>query len=148
MMARTLTITVGYPRPALGPNGRGHWASKARLVAAAREEAARMASPLYLYCPSMQCNIVGACCYSRCYAEKPFFPPGARVRVDATVRLGERRKAMDTLDNFWACLKAAIDGLTDAGVWADDRQAVRGEVAYAAGRVAGEGTVTLTLREA
>jgi hypothetical protein len=136
--ARTLSVTVPYPRPALGPNGRGHWATKARLVAAAREEAGWAAYEA----------LVGRWGEFGWRAHPhPHFPPGATVRVDATVRLGKGRKRMDE-DGLWGCLKAALDGLTDAGVWQDDKQAILGTVTYADGRIPGEGEVVLTLSEA
>jgi Holliday junction resolvase RusA-like endonuclease len=138
MMARTLTITVPYPRPALGPNGRGVWQAKARLVHEAREAAGRMARAQLL----RQLPIAGARDW-----EWVAFPAETRVRVDATVRPGKGRRRMDA-DNLWACLKPALDGLTDAHIWADDRQAVLGAVTYAGGRVAGDGEVELRLTEA
>jgi hypothetical protein len=79
-------------------------------------------------------------------ARRPYFD-GVKVRVDATVRLGKGRKRMDQ-DGFWGCMKAALDGLTDAGVWQDDKQAVLGAVTYAEGRIPGEGEVELRLAEA
>jgi Holliday junction resolvase RusA-like endonuclease len=138
MMARMLTITVPYPRPALGPNGRGVWQAKARLVHEAREVAGWMARAQLLW----QLPIAGA--RDR---EWVAFPAGMRVRVDAIVRPGRGRQRMDA-DNLWACLKPALDGLTDAHIWADDTQAVLGAVTYAGGRVEGDGEVELRLTEA
>jgi hypothetical protein len=130
MMARTLTIIVPYPRPALGPNGRGVWQAKARLVRSARVQATWAAW-----------RARGEPRGPRDEQPPLFAGP---VRVDALVRLGKGRKRMDE-DGFWGCMKAALDGLTDAGVWRDDRRAVLGTVIYAGERIAGDGEVELTL---
>jgi Holliday junction resolvase RusA-like endonuclease len=134
MGGRSFTIVVPYPRPALGPNGRGVWQAKARLMHEAREAAGWMARAQLL----RQVPLGG---------EDVAFPAGTRVLVDATVRPGRGRKRMDA-DNLWACLKPALDALTDVRIWADDRQAVLGTVTYADERVAGDGEVELRLSEA
>lgn len=76
----------------------------------------------------------------------PYFAEG-RVRVDVTVYrnpLWSARRLDD--DNFIKGTKAQMDGLTEAGVWKDDRQVQWGEIRWVSERP-GYGRVEVTLTE-
>jgi len=133
MMLRQERFEVRLPLPplALSPNGRTHWRTRARLVTQHRGEAKWRALEALGYA----------------YNPVPLFPAGTVVRVTAWVYRPKRRKRMDD-DNFKASCKAYLDGLTDAGVWADDKQARWGDVEWGSEEVFGgraEGGVVLTL---
>jgi len=97
-----LIVTLPHPRIGCRPNSRQHWAAKARCVAADRRDAGIAAldaisrSPLLLL---------------------PFRSPVVRIRWLVRDRRGLRADS----DNQLAACKAFFDGLTDAGVWWDDR---------------------------
>lgn len=91
-----ITLTLPLPPRDCSPNARGHWSKKARAVKAYRErsemEARRVPASLRQQWEDAEAWIV-------------FYLPDRRRR---------------DRDNLMASLKAAWDGLTDAGVLADD----------------------------
>ena len=100
-----LTIELPLPPQELRPNWRGHWAAKARKTKEYRSRAK--------WAAIRELGELG--------------DPGDLVNhlpVDqASVRitmLNKTARKMDQ-DNLIASCKAAMDGLTDAGVWSDDR---------------------------
>lgn len=78
-----------------------------------------------------------------------WFTPPLRVRVDVLVRrdpIWAARRLDD--DNMIRGLKATMDGLTDAGIWGDDRQVVWGVITWEkASPLAGGVELTLTQQE-
>lgn len=74
-----------------------------------------------------------------------FSPLRGRVRVDVTVYPHPRQKEPDE-GGKWEAAKAWIDGLQDAGVFAegDDKVVVHGEFAWDKERRTGEVTLVLT----
>lgn len=90
MTELTLTIPAEHWMSA---NDRMHWAAKAKRTAAVRELAAAAATAAST-------------------------PRMMQVHVCAFVGYPSRRKADPP--NAYPTLKAALDGLTDAGVWPDD----------------------------
>lgn len=126
-----LEVRLPLPPYALSPNSRTHWGTRARLIAQCRGEAKWRALEALGY----EYNLV------------PLFPAGTVVRITAGAYRPKGRQRMDD-DNFKATCKAYLDGFTDAGVWADDRQARWGEVTWGIEEVWGgraEGGVLLTL---
>ncbi len=91
----SITIDLPHPPAALKPNSRPHWRAKARATRAYRN--ATLATALSV---------------SRIGSKWP----SASVRIIATYRDSRRRDR----DNILASLKAAFDGLADAGIVADD----------------------------
>jgi Holliday junction resolvase RusA-like endonuclease len=97
---KSLTITIPHPPLPCRPNSRTHWRKKAQAVKAYRIQAFAYA------------NAVLAA-----YGHKPPRWDKARVRV---VWRCTKRIYPDP-DNIIASLKAAFDGLADAGVVSDDK---------------------------
>lgn len=98
MQSLILRMTVPVPANGLWPNDRTHWARKARLVRQSRAvahlvamEAARAAG---------------------------WIKPVPQPTVKAIFLLPGRKRDPD---NCVAALKSVLDGITDAGVWTDDR---------------------------
>lgn len=91
-----LRIVLPLPSPHLSPNARVHWGVKSRAVKAYRSLAAWHASQLW--------------------TEQQ--PPMAEADIVATFRFRDRRRR--DRDNLLAMLKAAFDGLADAGIVEDD----------------------------
>lgn len=89
----TWTIRLPYTRPPLSLNGREHWAVKARLTRQLRNEVTIRA--LFHRIPRLE----------KAHVELHWVPRDSRKR--------------DT-DNPYPTLKAAIDGLRDAQIVADD----------------------------
>lgn len=96
---KPITITLPLPSRHLSPNGRYHWAVKARAAQEARRYAAWQAHP--------------GCIRVQGY---PFRWESARIEVRPYY--GDRRR--HDSDNLLASLKPSIDGLVDAGMLADD----------------------------
>lgn len=94
-----ITITLPLPPRALSPNGRSHWAIKAKAVKRYRADAAIAAMAAM--------NEVG-------------IAPPRWERATATVRVYKRTAHRTDSDNMTASLKAGIDGIADAGVIAND----------------------------
>lgn len=94
-----MIVTLPLPPQQLKPNVRTHWRAKAAKVAeyraTARDEAMAAAYSYDLTEPVTEATV-------RVYA----YWPTAR-RMDP--------------DNLLATMKAAFDGVTDAGIWHDDR---------------------------
>ena len=88
---------AGVPDADLSANARSHWAVKARKVKALREFAGWQARE-----------------------NAPPEPISGPVMVRVSIGWPKGRKRQDPT-NVEHCLKAVIDGLTDAGFWADDR---------------------------
>lgn len=93
MTARTWTIRLPYARPPLSLNDRMHWAAKSRLTREVRALTALRARQAGI--PALE---------------------AVRIVLHWVPRDGRRR---DT-DNPFPTLKAAIDGVRDAGVVPDD----------------------------
>ena len=93
-----VTISLPLPDRCLSPNARTHWATKARATKRLRSLARDAAS-----------LAIGATGDALPFAT-------ARVRVVYRVRDRRRRDR----DNMLAALKAAFDGIADAGVVVDD----------------------------
>jgi len=93
----SLTITLRLPSPPLSPNWRGHWATKAKDVRLYRELA----------------NVMARQALGR---QDP--PRWKAATVQATFFFPDRRRR--DKDNLLASLKAAFDGLADAGVVEND----------------------------
>jgi len=99
--SEVLLITLPIPPAECSPNVRSHWAKKCRVTKKAREDA-------FLAAVSAR------------HASSLSFPfPGAVVRITWLSR--DRRGLRADNDNRIASLKAYFDGITDAGVWRDDR---------------------------
>lgn len=95
---KSITITLPLPSPKLSPNARTHWAEKAKLTKASRKAA---------YFAALEALNLRK-------------PPGwlkARLEVRAFF------KTLNFPDptNFPLSLKAAIDGIADAGIIANDK---------------------------
>lgn len=109
----TLTIELPLPPQELRPNARVHWAKKARKVKEYRNRSKWVA--LHQIQRDFGDLAFGDPNGDRC----PPFPieqPTVRVTM-----LNKTARKMDA-DNLIASMKAAMDGLTDAGVWDDDRE--------------------------
>lgn len=112
----TVTIYLPLPPAALNPNARVHWRTKAKATKAYRE-AARWA------------------------AHAPHAAQWKVADIQAHFRFGQDRRR--DRDNLLASLKAAFDGLVDAGLLADDSGVVLLPVTYEKAMPEG---VTLTVR--
>lgn len=102
-MSERIEITIPLPPPAVSPNARCHWATKAKAVKQQRQDAAWAAQVA-------KANLSCAAGY----------PVWERATIHATFYRPKGRVAMDQ-DNAIASLKASIDGLADAGIFANDR---------------------------
>ena len=94
-----MIITLDLPPQQLKPNGRHHWRAKAAKVAEYREAA---------------CDAAMESAYHYGVME-PIQAPTVRITA-----YWPTTRRMDP-DNLIATMKAAFDGITDAGVWRDDR---------------------------
>jgi len=95
-----LIITLPLPHADLSPNARVH-----RMQLARRKKKARLDGGLAAKVAINASNL-------------PTAPRWAAVTVECHWFFRERRRRDS--DNLTASLKAAMDGLTDAGVWLDD----------------------------
>jgi crossover junction endodeoxyribonuclease RusA len=93
-VTRQITITLPLPPKSLSPNARVHWATKARATKSYRSAAKYRAS---FEAPSK---------------------PWRQVEIHATFVFATNRRR--DKDNLLASLKAAFDGLVDAGIVEDD----------------------------
>lgn len=91
-----LRIVLPLPPKVLSPNSRCHWATKAQAVKGYRLAARLLAMHQW---DSRQ-------------------KPMASADVTCTFRFGDRRRR--DRDNLQASMKAAFDGLADAGIVSDD----------------------------
>ena len=96
----TRIIIPMVPDATLNPNARVHWARRAKAIRDLRRAAWAAAY-----------DARGA------FADQP-------LAVEVCICWPRGRKRLDA-DNASACIKAALDGLTDAGVWWDDRSIER-----------------------
>ena len=94
-----LVLRLPWPPATLSPNGRVHWAEKAR--------AAKKYRALCGWTASAEIARVG----------RPPIPSGARVLVDLTFYAPTLGRY--DLDNALARMKSGLDGLADA-LWVDD----------------------------
>ena len=85
--------------PLLSPNARAHWAKRHKHGASARREAGWLAKE-----------------------QRPAHPLTGPLAVSVTICWAGKRGRLPDADNALAMCKPALDGLTDAGVWGDDRQ--------------------------
>ena len=92
-----LPLTLPLPPKALSPNARGHWGAKARAVAGYRQRAYMVA-----------CVEVPA-------SKRPGWE---RAETRVVFYLPDRRRR--DMDNLAASLKAAWDGIADAGIVQND----------------------------
>jgi len=92
----TVTLQLPFPAKALWPNGRAHWAEKARAVKKHR----------------------GWAYFSACAPDVPKADPESRVAIAVTVH-PKTRNLIDR-DNCIASLKSYLDGIADA-LGVDDR---------------------------
>jgi hypothetical protein len=76
-------------------------------------------------------------------APRPVFPAGVRVQVDALVHYPGNVFPDD--DNFIASCKALIDGVTDGGAMANDKQARWRTIVFEEATTRTGATMTLTL---
>lgn len=95
-----MTITLPLPPKQLKPNGRYHYMAKHRATSQYREWA-------YLAAQSAIAH------------NRPFV--GIRKPTARVTAYWRTTRKMDG-DNLLATMKAAFDGLTDAGIWTDDRE--------------------------
>lgn len=98
MMA--ITIVLPLPPRTLSPNGRSHWATKARAVKKYRGDA-KVAALAAMNEAGMRCA--------------PMWE-----RATAAITFYKRTAHQSDLDNLIASLKAGLDGIADAGVIAND----------------------------
>jgi Holliday junction resolvase RusA-like endonuclease len=99
-VSESIRITLQLPNRSLAPNGRTHWRVKARATRTYRQVAH------YYTAAEMQANAVAGG-WTAAEVEAAFWFPMNRGR-DA--------------DNLLASLKAAFDGIADAGLVSNDRQ--------------------------
>jgi crossover junction endodeoxyribonuclease RusA len=92
-----MTFTLPLPPRELSPNARVHWRRKATVTAAYRSHAKHVA---WSVTPASQ------------------RPGWTEARAEIVVYAPDRRRR--DRDNLMASLKAAWDGLVDAGILADD----------------------------
>jgi len=96
MMTGRMTVTLRLPPRELSPNARVGWAARAAAVKWYRESA----------------RLIALVALSR---KKPLW---TKARVRCRFYFADRRRR--DRDNLLASMKAAFDGLADAGVVADD----------------------------
>lgn len=94
-----ITITLPLPPRTLSPNGRSHWATKARAVKKYRADAKLAAV--------------------HAMNEAGLHPP-MWERATAAITVYKRTAHKGDSDNITASLKAGFDGIADAGVIAND----------------------------
>lgn len=94
-----LKVILDLPPTELSPNKRVHWARKAKEVKKYRQHA----------CDAAQEAAFAQDC------KEPFRTPVVQITY------WNRRNVKPDGDNILASLKSAWDGLTDSGVWNDDR---------------------------
>lgn len=88
--------------PLLSPNARAHWAKRHKHGATARETAGWLARE-----------------------QRPVRPLSGPLAVSVTICWAGQRGRLPDADNALAMCKPVLDGLTDAGVWWDDRSIER-----------------------
>lgn len=108
----TLTIELPLPPQELRPNARVHWAKKARKVKEYRNRSKWVA----LHAIGERGDLAFGDPDGEVVCPFPIEQPTVRVTM-----LNKTARKMDQ-DNLIASMKSAMDGLTDAGVWTDDRE--------------------------
>lgn len=104
-----MIVDLPYPHKALWPNGRAHWAAKAREVKKHRHWA-----------------------YVAARAAKPIYTGDTPIAVSLTVH-GKPRGVMPDKDNCIAAMKAYQDGIADA-LGIDDARFLAPTVSFASKR--------------
>lgn len=94
-----ITIVLDLPSPKLSPNARTHWAEKAKLTKASRKAA--------YYAAIEAWNLRGK--------------PAGWIKAKLEVRAFFKTLNFPDPTNFPLSLKAAIDGIADAGIIANDK---------------------------
>ena len=120
-----ITVVLPLPPAALKPNARPHYMVKAKATKGYRNGA-------YLFA-TME--------YSAMRKRPPKWK-SARV----SIRWYTKTKRRPDADNALASLKAAFDGLTDAGVWADDRNTSFDPIVFAVDKASPRVELTITER--
>lgn len=126
-MSRSVTITLPLPPRELSPNARVHYMAKARAVKKYRRWAATEAQ-------------VAMGTFSLKHA---YFWTAATVRVRWFTRTRRRPDA----DNALASLKAAFDGMADAGLFANDRGLTHKPIVFAVDKANPRVEITVTCAE-
>lgn len=101
-MSEPLTLMIALPIPPrdLSPNARAHWAAK-------KDKTERYRN---------------AACGAACRAlRQEGLPPPMYKRAWVEIEWEHKTARLPDKDNIIAWLKSGIDGLTDAGIFADDR---------------------------
>lgn len=99
-----LVVTVPIPPRELHPNGRPHWAKKARAAKVARRQG-HDAARLIMFAERM----------------RNWSPLWDRAEISAVFYVKDRRGLKQDQDNAVASLKNYCDGIADAGVVVNDR---------------------------
>ena len=99
----SIIIVVPLPPHELNPNGRAHWAAKARAVKLARKQAHDAAMMVLL----------------KDWGDGGL--PWKRASLRAVFYFPDKRGLKSDTDNLIASLKATADGIADAGVIENDR---------------------------
>ena len=116
-----LSFSLPYPPAALSPNSRLGWRKKIAVIKRYRRD----------------------CGYAARSALGPRVQAFAAPMIDLT--FCSRTAHARDVDNHIAMMKAAMDGLTDIGLWADDCRVRWGVVAFE--KTAGQPEVRVTVRE-
>ena len=103
-----LTIELPLPPQEIRPNTRVHWARKAKKVREYRSRSKWAA--IHALSEREETAFANSDC------SFPIRKPTVRITM-----LNKTARKMDQ-DNLIASMKSAMDGLTDAGVWDDDRE--------------------------
>lgn len=98
----SIALELPLPGANCSPNSRAHWSKRHKSLQLLRESAA----------------VMGAYELNRLNAERPMW---TAATVEATFHKPGKRSQLSDADNLIASLKAAFDGLQDAGIIANDR---------------------------
>lgn len=107
-----LTLEVPLPPNELRPNGRAHWAAKARKTKKARQQGRDAAEQAHRH------SLNGA---GSPITMDPGFGVWKKARVRATFYVKDRRGLKQDGDNANASIKAYVDGIADYGIVENDR---------------------------
>lgn len=93
---RPITVTLPIPPKELSPNGRFHWAAKSK-----KTKAYRLAAHIAAWNQCSECP--------------------EHDRATSQIRWFTKTKRRLDADNALACMKSALDGITDSGFLSNDR---------------------------